>query len=121
MCVFETYIFVNCDMKKCGPVGICIKIHLNPNLQVCLANHFLIESTASPGHHSLQNLFSRANLAAGSEGFERKTFRIYTRAWRSTTNYMAHVKSDCYDHIHEINVKLYTCKILLSCRYVSRK
>jgi hypothetical protein len=21
MCVFETYIFVNCDMKKCGPVG----------------------------------------------------------------------------------------------------
>ena len=23
-----------------GPVGICIKIHLNPNLQVCPPNHF---------------------------------------------------------------------------------
>jgi hypothetical protein len=27
-----------------GPVGIWIKIHLNPNLGVCLANHYLTES-----------------------------------------------------------------------------
>jgi hypothetical protein len=50
----------------------------------------------------------------GAEGFGRKTFRIYTQAWRSTTNYMAHVKGDCFDYIYEINVKLYTCKLLLS-------
>jgi hypothetical protein len=25
-----------------GPVGIRIKIHLNPNLEACLANHFWI-------------------------------------------------------------------------------
>ena len=57
----------------------------------------------------------------GAEGFGRKTFRIYIQAWRSTTNYMTYVKGDCFDYIYEINVKLYTCKLLLSCRYVIRK
>jgi hypothetical protein len=33
---------------RCNGGGIWIKIHLNPNLQLYLANHFLIESSIGP-------------------------------------------------------------------------
>jgi hypothetical protein len=35
------------------------------------------------------------------------------QAWRSTAKYIACVEVDCFDHIYDIYVKLYTCKIFI--------
>ncbi len=35
------------------------------------------------------------------------------QAWRGTAKYIACVEVDCFDHIYEIYVKLYTCKIFI--------
>jgi hypothetical protein len=36
------------DIVSSGPVGTWIKIHLNPNLQVYLDNHFLTKFNMGP-------------------------------------------------------------------------